>query len=133
MPWLRPQLQAIAKTVDDATAAADKDPQSAGAPLLRGLSLTRALIAKVEASALTGAEKADLLASLRTKEHQFEEAANLAFGNDLQLGPGTPDGRPMAAEFPTDERQCAGGGDHGREVVSAARHAAQRQRVADGL
>ena len=64
VPWLRPQLQAIAKTVDDATAAADKDPQSAGAPLLRGLSLTRALIAKVNASALTGAEKADLLASL---------------------------------------------------------------------
>ncbi len=102
-PWLLAQLQAIAKTVDAATAAADKDPQSAGAPLLRGLGLTRTLIGKVEASSLTGAEKANLLASLHTKEHQFEQAANLAFGNELQLGPGTPDGRPMAAEFPTDE------------------------------
>ncbi len=103
VPWLRPQLQAIAKTVDDATAAADKDQQSAGASLLRGLDLTRALIKRVDASQLSGAEKADLLASLRTKEDQFEEAANLAFGMDLQLGPGTPDGRPMAAKFPTDQ------------------------------
>ena len=44
VPWLRVQLQTIAKTVDDATAAADKDPQLAGASLLRGLDLTRALI-----------------------------------------------------------------------------------------
>ena len=103
VPWLRQQLQAIAKTVDDATAAADKDQQSAGSSLLRGLDLTRALIKRVEASPLSAAEKADLLASLRTKEHQFEEAANLALGMDLQLGPGTPDGRPMAAKFPTDQ------------------------------
>ena len=103
VPWLPPQLQAIAKTVDEATAAADKDPQSAGAPLLHGLDLTRALISKVDASGLSGAEKADLLASLRTKEDQFEQAANLALGMELELGPGTPDGRPMAASFPTGE------------------------------
>lgn len=103
VPWLRPQLQAIAKMVDDATAASDKDPQTAGAPLLHGLNLTHALIGKIEASSLSGAEKADLLATLRTKEHQFEQAANLAFANELQLTPGTPDGRPMAAEFPSDE------------------------------
>jgi LmbE family N-acetylglucosaminyl deacetylase len=103
VPWLRPQLQAIATIVDEATTAADKDPQTAGAPLLHGLNLTHALISKVEASALTGAEKAGLLANLRTKEHQFEQAANLAFANELQLGPGTPDGRPMASEFPSDE------------------------------
>lgn len=103
VPLFRAQLQAIAKTVDDATAAADKDSQSAGAALLRGLNLTRALIRKVDASTLSSAEKADLLASLRTKEHQFELAANLAFGMELELGPGTPDGRPMAAEFSTDQ------------------------------
>ncbi len=103
VPWLRPQLQAIAKIVDEATAAADKDSQSAGVPLLRGLDLTRRLISKVDASNLSGAEKADLLASLRTKQQQFEQAANLALGMDLKLGPGTPDGRPMAASFPTGE------------------------------
>ena len=103
VPWLRSELQAIAKTVDEATEAADKDQQAAGGALLQGLDRTRALIKRVEASQLSAAGKADLLASLRTKEHQFEEAANLALGTDLQLGPGTPDGRPLAAKFPTDQ------------------------------
>ena len=101
--WLRPQLQAIAKTIDDATVAANQNPQSAGAPLLKGLDLTRALIARVEAAKLSAIEKADLLVNLRTKEQEFEEAANLALGLDLEIGPGTPDGRPMAATFPTGE------------------------------
>ena len=103
VPWLRPQLQAIAKTVDDATSAADRDPQSAGAPLLHGVKLTHALIAQVEGSKLPALEKADLLVNLRTKEQEFEAAANLAFGIDLQIGPGTPDGRPMATTFSTGE------------------------------
>ncbi len=103
VPWLRPQLQAIAGTVDQATTAVEKDPQSAGVPLLHGLNLTRALIAKVEHSTLAGAEKADLLDNLRTKQDQFELAANLALGVDLGVGPGTPDGRPMAASFSTGE------------------------------
>src|SRR5579862_5465294 len=103
VPWLRPQLQAIAKTVDDATSAADRDPQSAGAPLLHGVKLTHALIAQVEGSKLPALEKADLLVDLRTKEQEFEAAANLAFGIDLQIGPGTPDGRPMATTFSTGE------------------------------
>ena len=94
-PWLRPELQAIAKTVDDATAAANKDPQSAAAPLLKGLELTGQLIGKVEASSLTTAEKADLLADLRTKQRQFEEAANLALGVDLTL----VRARPMAVPW----------------------------------
>ncbi len=103
VPWLRPQLQAIAKIVDDATAAANQSPQSAGAPLLKGLDLTRTLIARVEAAKLSAIEKADLLVNLRTKEQEFEDAANLALGFDLEIGPGTPDGRPMAATFPTGD------------------------------
>ena len=58
--WLRPQLEELAKLVDEATAAADRDPQSAGQPLLRGLDLTRGMIDKLEASGLSAAEKADL-------------------------------------------------------------------------
>ena len=103
VPWLRSQLRGIAKAVDEATAVADKDVQSAGAPLLRGLDLTRALIGRIDSSSLSGAEKADLLANLRTKEEQFEEAAKLALALQLELGPGTPDGRPMAANLPSDE------------------------------
>ncbi len=103
LPWLRPQLDAIAKRVDDATSAANTKPESAAAPLLQGLNLTRALIAHIGQSKLSAIEKADLLAILRTKEQQFEQAANLALGIELEVGPGTPDGRPMAAEFSTDQ------------------------------
>jgi len=101
VPWLRPQLEEIAKFVDEASAAIDKNPENAGKPLLHGLNLSRALIAKIEASNLPAAEKADLLVDLRTKEQQFEQAANLAYSLDVGIGPGTPDGRPMAVEFDT--------------------------------
>jgi len=101
--FLRPQLQAIAESVDRATAAADKNPQSAAEALLQGLNLTRAVITEVDESELSPAEKANLLASLYTKKEQFEQAANLALGLSLELGPGTPDGRPLAASFPTSD------------------------------
>ncbi len=102
-PWLRPQLEAIAKLVDEATTAANKPDQSAAKPLLEGRHLTGALITKVESSGLTTMEKADLLVELRTKQGQFERAANLALGLDLGVGPGTPDGRPMAETFSTSD------------------------------
>ena len=101
VPWLKPQLEEIARLVDEASAAVDKNPQSAGKPLLHGLNLTRALIAKVESSGLASVEKADLRVDLRTKAQQFEQAANLAYSIDIGIGPGTPDGRPMAEEFET--------------------------------
>src|SRR5271165_2555545 len=51
--WLRSQLEAIAKMVDEATRAASRNDQAAGKPLLIGLSLTRALITEVEGSGLS--------------------------------------------------------------------------------
>src|SRR5271157_1575132 len=72
IPWLRSQLEEVAKSVDEASRAVERNPQSAGKPLLGGLTLTRALIAKVESSGLSAVEKADLLVDLRTKEEQFE-------------------------------------------------------------
>ena len=101
VPWLRPQLEAIAKLVDEASAKVEQNPQSAGKPLLHGLDLTRAAIGKIEASSLSQAEKADMLANLRTKEQEFEQAENLAYAVEMGIGPGTPDGRPMAEEFET--------------------------------
>jgi hypothetical protein len=101
VPWLRPQLEQLAKLVDTSTAAADKDPQAAGKPLLAGLAMTRSLIERVDASSLLPTEKADLLVDLRTKEQQFVFAANLAYSVNLGIGPGTPDGRPMAEDFET--------------------------------
>src|ERR1019366_5455766 len=58
-PWLEPQLEAIARTVDEATSAARTNDQAAAKPLLHGLNLTRALISKVEQSDLPAVEKAD--------------------------------------------------------------------------
>ncbi len=115
VPWLRPQLETIAKTVAEASAAAEKDSQAAAKPLLAGLTLTRALIAKVASSELPAIEKADLLANLHTKEEQFEQAANLALDLDLGVGPGTPDGRPMAETFSGSE------GDVLAAVITAGR------------
>lgn len=103
VPWLRADLAQLAKLVQEATSAADKSTQAAGAPLLRGLSLTRSTIGKVENSRLSGTVKADLLVSLRSKEQQFAQAANLAFDVQAGVGPGTPDGRPMAESFPSSD------------------------------
>jgi LmbE family N-acetylglucosaminyl deacetylase len=102
-PWLRPQLEAIAKNVADASRAAEINREAAAKSLLTGLGLTRALVRKVESAELSGIEKADLLADLRAKQEQFELASNLALGLDLGVGPGTPDGRPLAETFSTGE------------------------------
>ena len=99
--WVRVDLDWIQHAIDDATTDADKSPQAAAVPLLRGLVLTNKLIDKVESSSLSAINKADLLAALRTKQEQFERAANLALGLELSAGPGTPDGRPLAEEFST--------------------------------
>ena len=103
VPWLRAGLQTMTQTVDAASTAVDRDPRAAAAPLLHGLDLTRALITKVEHSQLSAMEKADLLVDLRTKQEQFEQAANLALDLALVVGPGTPDGRPMAEKFSTGD------------------------------
>ena len=106
MPWLRIQLQTIAKTVDGRDDSYPTKPPVANG---RYTSTRRAAFhARVSSlrsrpASLPGAERADLLANLRTKEWQFEEAANLALGMESGIGPGTPDGRPMAANLPTGE------------------------------
>ena len=79
--WLRPALKAI----DDHAAAAAKvfsvDAPERCAPELRdGLKALDALIAKVEASGLSAAEKANVLHELRVKRVQFNDALVQALG-----------------------------------------------------
>ena len=79
--WLRPALKAI----DDHAAAAAKvfsvDAPEKCAPELRdGLKGVDALIAKVEASSLTPAEKTNVLHELRVKRVQFNDALVEALG-----------------------------------------------------
>jgi LmbE family N-acetylglucosaminyl deacetylase len=83
-PFLRPALTAIAKTVEEASAAYKPADPSASAPeLLSGLKQINSLVEKVSTAEVSPAAKAAVLADLRTKREQFEEAANLALGMEL--------------------------------------------------
>jgi hypothetical protein len=82
--FLRPALASIAKTVDEAAATfKPTDPSPSAAPLLNGLKQIQDLIEQVKAAQISPAGKAELLTQLGTKERQFEEAANLALGMEL--------------------------------------------------
>ncbi len=84
-PFLRPALEAIAKSVEDAAAAFQPaDPSPAAAPLLRGLQQVNELVERVNASPLSAAAKQELLTELGTKQLQFQKAANLALGMKLE-------------------------------------------------
>lgn len=94
--FLKPALTSMAKHVEDATRAFSiQDPSACAAPLLAGLAATNQLIAQVESSKLSGGVKAELLTSLRTKQQQFEQAANEALGVFFEVtadAPGAPAG-----------------------------------------
>jgi LmbE family N-acetylglucosaminyl deacetylase len=79
--WLRPALKAI----DDHAAAAARifsvdDPEKCAPELRDGLKGVDTLIAKVEASSLTKAEKTNVLHELRVKRVQFNDALVQALG-----------------------------------------------------
>jgi len=92
LPALRKSLQSLQDLVNEAAdKAKPRDPSDAGAPLIKGLKLTRDLIKQVDQSSLTPAEKLELLTNLKTKETQFERAANLALGVLLDLSVDPPE------------------------------------------
>ena len=101
VPWLEPELERSRSRWTKPPPQLRRIRSRRESRCSRGLATTRELISKVEASSLSAVEKADLLVELRTKQQQFEQAANLAYSLDLGIGPGTPDGRPMAEEFDT--------------------------------
>ena len=85
IPKLRASLEAIDAEVQQATRVATKGASHAFAPLARGFGQTKNLIHNIKDSTLSAAAKRDLLASLETKEQQFEIAAGLAAGLELTL------------------------------------------------
>ena len=93
VPFLRPALQQMAKDVDDAAQVVKPaNPSDAGAPLIEGLRVTHDLIKQVDQSSLKAPEKLELLTNLRTKEMQFERAADLALGVLLDVSVDPPEG-----------------------------------------
>ena len=93
VPFLRPALEQMAKDANEAgQSAKPSNPSDAGAPLIDGLKVTRDLIKQVDGSSLTEPEKLELLTNLRTKEEQFERAADLAMGVLLEVSVDPPEG-----------------------------------------
>jgi LmbE family N-acetylglucosaminyl deacetylase len=91
-PFLRPDLKQMARLVDEAAQkAVPRDPSDAGSPLLQALKITDDLIDKVRQSQLSETEKLDLLTNLKTKQEQFERAANLALGILLEASVDPPE------------------------------------------
>ena len=82
---LKPPLTDLAALIDEATANAEKDQQSAAIPLLKGLRQTKQLIAQVNTLDLPAAQKQSLLLALNTKREQFRDAANLALGLNFEV------------------------------------------------
>jgi LmbE family N-acetylglucosaminyl deacetylase len=97
VPFLRPALVTVAREVEQASAAADNNMRSAVEPLLAGLQTTNRLIRRVEASSLSATGKQELLLELRTKQRQFEKAANIASGVQLHALVQTTGSNPFVA------------------------------------
>src|SRR6185369_8342138 len=95
VPFLRPALVQLQADVDQASKTADADARQAVKPLLEGLDLVRRTIARLQTAGLDPAAAREVLTSLRTKETQFQTAANLSLGLKLEA---TVDSPSAAAE-----------------------------------
>jgi len=105
VPFLRPGLESLEKHVEAAIKAFSlQDPAACAPELIYGPLETVKLIEQVRASSLSAAAKADLLASLRTKNEQFEQAANEAFGIFFDVSVDPPGPPPGPSYFPRMEQ-----------------------------
>lgn len=96
VPWLRPGLAEMQEDVKQAQAA---DSSSAAQLLLSGLEVTQQLIQQSQDSTLSAPAKDSLLVELRTKQAQFEKAANFAAGVELQVSVDAPVGASADEAF----------------------------------
>ncbi|MGC2194153.1 MAG: PIG-L family deacetylase [Terriglobales bacterium] len=86
VPYLRPELVKLQATVEEAKKLAAGDPAKAAAPLLGGLKGVSGLISRVSSEQqLAPIQQRELLAHLRLKRDQFQDAANLALGLTLNV------------------------------------------------
>ena len=90
--FLQSAMVRLQQRIDEASAAAERDPASAGVPLLAGLEETRRTIELVRKSQLSAEAQGEVLTVLQTKQEQFEEAVNLAAGVDLEAAADVPEG-----------------------------------------
>jgi LmbE family N-acetylglucosaminyl deacetylase len=90
VPFLSPALTNLQTLIEQATATADSDRTRTTDALLTGLQNATKLIDEIDKSSLAREAKNVLLADLSTKREQFEEAANLAAGIQLEVSADVP-------------------------------------------
>ncbi|HZD95638.1 MAG TPA: PIG-L family deacetylase, partial [Candidatus Sulfotelmatobacter sp.] len=104
-PFLRPALESLQKHVDAANKVFSTEDFSACVePLIQGRTEIIELIKQVEPSQISAAAKTDLLASLRTKQDQFERAANEALSVAFEATVDPPGPPPASSFFPRMEQ-----------------------------
>jgi LmbE family N-acetylglucosaminyl deacetylase len=105
VPFLRPALISLQKHVDEAAKAYSlQDPSACAAPLLAGRDETEKLVHQLEDSQLPPPAKAELLAVLRGKLGQFQEAANESLGIFFEITVDPPGPPPGPSYFPRMEQ-----------------------------
>jgi len=92
MPNLRSQLSAIEDKIKQASEAAARHPAHAAEPLLSAWKSLGSLIQEVENGRFDDRIKLDILAVLRNKHEQCEDAANLAMAVSLEASVAPPKG-----------------------------------------
>jgi LmbE family N-acetylglucosaminyl deacetylase len=89
LPWLKDALTEIARRIN--AASKEKDIVNAAKPLLTAATQMDSVFRLLEAAKLSGPGRELLLAHLRDKRQQLNEAANLALGITLEARVGRPD------------------------------------------
>jgi len=105
VPFLRPALEFLQKKVEEAAKLFSiENPGSCAPPLVAAVGESYLLREKVENSQLSVAAKGNLLALIRTKQLQLEEAANEALGIFFEVAVDPPGPPPAPSYFPRMEQ-----------------------------
>jgi LmbE family N-acetylglucosaminyl deacetylase len=105
VPFLKPALESLQKHVDAASKNFTIDDLSKCAPeLIAGRDEAEKLVHQVEDSQLSAVAKSDLLARLRTKLDEFQQAANESLGIFFEVTVDPPGPPPGPSYFPRMEQ-----------------------------
>lgn len=88
--FLNPALTNLQRLIEQASATTDSDRPRTADALLTGLQNTTKVIEEIDKSSLSREAKNGLLADLNTKKEQFDEAANLAAGIQMEVSADVP-------------------------------------------
>lgn len=100
VPWLRPALVAIKAKLDEATAAVEKDPSSAGAPLGEAYEMVVRAYNQILGSSLSAQDKKDFEVRLwQGLASEIEQGQALAEGASLHVVVDAPIGTSPADAF----------------------------------